>query len=258
MGMNEQEINSLQLGMEAYDRGDYALAFPHLLKAAEAGDREAQFRCGDLYQDDEKGEKFNVEKAMYWYKKAAEQGHAEAQCRCGLAYDLGWGEEETDEETDPELALYWYGEAAKQGHAEAQYYYGGMYENGHGTDADLEKALYWYEKAAMQGNTDAMCQIAFIYEIEINPADLEKALYWYEKAASNGNEEAMVSYNQLLQNITDQSDPEALEKVTTISQWVEFKIKQKDTEVISQWENKARQGDAEAAYLCALAYRYGI
>ena len=97
--MNEQEINSLRLGIEAYDRGDYTVAFPLLLKAAEAGDREAQFRCGDLYQDEEKSGQFDVEKAMYWYEKAAKQRHAEAQCRYGLAYDIGWGEDGiTDEE----------------------------------------------------------------------------------------------------------------------------------------------------------------
>lgn len=248
--MDEQEI--LKSGMEAYDREDYALAFPYLLKAAEAGDREAQFRCGDLYQYEDKSGEFDEEKAMYWYEKAAKQGHAEAQYRYGLAYDTGWGADE-DEVTDVESAFYWYGKAAEQGHAEAQLSCGRMYENGKGTEENLEKALYWFEKAAAQGSADAMFDIGFIYEIEMEPKDLEKALYWYEKAAACGNEEAVFFRNNLSKNLFDSETPE---KEVTISQHEEIKIRQKDAEALSQWEDRARQGDAEAAYLCALVYRY--
>lgn len=208
--MDEQEI--LKSGMEAYDREDYALAFPYLLKAAEAGDREAQFRCGDLYQYEDKSGEFDEEKAMYWYEKAAKQGHAEAQLSCGR-----------------------------------------MYENGKGTEENLEKALYWFEKAAAQGSADAMFDIGFIYEIEMEPKDLEKALYWYEKAAACGNEEAVFFRNNLSKNLFDSEPPE---KEVTISQHEEIKIRQKDAEALSQWEDRARQGDAEAAYLCALVYCY--
>ncbi len=247
--MNEQEINSLRLGIEAYDRGDYTLAFPLLLKAAEAGDREAQFRCGDLYQDEEKSGQFDKEKAMYWYEKAAKQGHVEAQRRYGLAYYIGWGE---DGITDKEEAFYWYGKAAEQGHAEAQYHYGSMYEYGNGTEEDLEKAVYWYKKAARQGNTDAMCQIGFVYEVEMEPADLNKALYWYEMAAAEGNEEALFSCSQL----RDQMDIPDPESEGTIGPWEISKIRQRDPETIRKWEDKAGQGDPEAAYLCALFYLY--
>lgn len=210
IGMDEQEI--LKNGMEAYDRGDYALAFPYLLKAAEAGNREAQFRCGELYQYEDKSGEFDEEKAMYWYEKAAKQGHAEAQLS-----------------------------------------YGRMYVNGRGTEEDLEKALYWFEKAAAQGSADAMFDIGFIYEIEMEPKDLEKALYWYEKAAAGGNEEAVFFRKNLSKNLFDSEPPE---KEVTISQHEEIKIRQKDAEALSQWEDRARQGDAEAAYLCALVYHY--
>ena len=186
---------------------------------------------------------------MYWYEKAAKQGHAEAQCRYGLAYDIGWGE---DGITDEEEAFYWYGKAAGQGHAEAQYYYGNMYENGNGTEEDLEKALYWYEKAAKQGNTDAMSQIAFIYEVEMEPVDLNKALYWYETAAAKGNEEAIAAC-KILRDRMDILEPE---DEVTIGLWEASRIRQQDQEVISKWENEAGQGDPEAAYLCALFYLY--
>lgn len=65
----------------------------YLLKAANAGNREAQFLCGDLYQDEEKSGVFDEEKAMYRYRKAAEQGDAEAAYLFALAYQYGYGEE---------------------------------------------------------------------------------------------------------------------------------------------------------------------
>lgn len=56
-------------------------------KAAEAGDAEAQSRCGDLYLNGN-GEDILVSRRMahHWYMEAAKQGHVRAQLLCGEYY----------------------------------------------------------------------------------------------------------------------------------------------------------------------------
>lgn len=83
-------------------------------KAAEAGDAEAQARCGDLYLNGN-GEDILVSRRMahHWYMEAAKQGHGNAQYALGEMYMCG------GVEADDEKAVYWYKKAAQQGVYEA-------------------------------------------------------------------------------------------------------------------------------------------
>ena len=61
------------------------------IRAAEAGDADAQYRLGVMYE-------FGLEvpqdeaEAVAWYRLAAEQGHATAQYDLGFSYANGLGE----------------------------------------------------------------------------------------------------------------------------------------------------------------------
>ncbi|CAB5379990.1 unnamed protein product [Rhizophagus irregularis] len=68
-------------------------AFYWYQKAAENGDKEAQFNLGVCYEEGIGIEKDEV-KASYWYQKAAQQGFSNAQYRLGFFYKIGKGVKE--------------------------------------------------------------------------------------------------------------------------------------------------------------------
>jgi TPR repeat protein len=80
-----------------------------IMKAAESGDPEAQYKLGFAY-DKGKGVDRNAEKSVYWLTKAAEQGHVTSQVRLGVIYFRG---EEVP--IDPVKMVYWFTKAAEQG-----------------------------------------------------------------------------------------------------------------------------------------------
>ncbi|CAB5366780.1 unnamed protein product [Rhizophagus irregularis] len=65
-------------------------AFNWYHKAAENGDKEAQFNLGACYEEGIGIEKDEV-KASYWYQKAAQQGFGDAQYRLGFFYKISKG-----------------------------------------------------------------------------------------------------------------------------------------------------------------------
>ena len=74
----------LQLGLEAYEAGDFAAALDVWRPAAEAGSTEAQYYLGVMYARGE-GVGQDPEIAFNWYRKAGSLGHARAQYNLGLA-----------------------------------------------------------------------------------------------------------------------------------------------------------------------------
>ena len=69
-----------------------------LLRGAQKGDREAQFRAGFSYESG-CGVPQSFEQAIHWYRKAAENGHPGAQNSLGTLYLRGLGVEQSDAET---------------------------------------------------------------------------------------------------------------------------------------------------------------
>ena len=93
-----------------------------LIRKAQNGDAEAQYRLGGFYQYGLGGFENNEEEAVKWYMKAAEQGHADALCCIGHCYRDGIFFKENKEE-----AMKWYLKAAEKGDAGAQYVLGDTY-----------------------------------------------------------------------------------------------------------------------------------
>lgn len=132
-------------GRAAARAGDFATAIAEWLPLAEAGDPEAQFNLGAVYESG-LGVAADPNKAMGWYAQAAGQGHPRAQYNLGVMYAEGRGVERNDVR-----AATWMREAARQDHAKAQYNLGVLYQTGRGLPKDQNLARFWFMRAAANG-----------------------------------------------------------------------------------------------------------
>lgn len=130
-----------------------------MLRAYE-GDRDAQFKVGVLFTNDQFGPP-DFEQAVYWYKQAARQGHVLAQYNLGHQYLTGVGVHKNEQ-----LAMQWWLEAAKQDHALAQFNVGRAYYLGIGLFENHEQSKYWFERAA--------------YNQEPKSIEILQQLGWYD------------------------------------------------------------------------------
>ena len=163
--------------------------FAKTVKAAEAGNAEAQFELGNMYFYGRNGTPINNPLALTWYQKAAEQGYAAAQFAMGQMYAIGFTVQKNMSE-----AVKWYQKAAEQGHMEAiqklaLYYEGGNVEN-------YSEAAKWYQKAVEQGDMHAMYNVGQCYEEAQNNSE---AVRWYRKAAEQGIANAQWKLGHLYQ-----------------------------------------------------------
>lgn len=112
-----------------------------MLRAYE-GDRDAQFKVGVLFTNDQLAAP-DFEQAVYWYKQAARQGHVLAQYNLGHQYLTGAGVEQSNTQ-----AMQWWLQAAKQNHPLAQFNIGRAYYLGIGLAEDHSQSKYWFQRAA--------------------------------------------------------------------------------------------------------------
>ncbi len=125
----------------------------HHIKA-QAGDAQAQFLLGVMYEKG-RGIAQDPVKAANWYRKAAQQDHIIAQLSLGNLYDKGLGVRQSYAE-----ARTWYTKAAVLGNPEAMYFLGSMYYNGDGLEKDLKTALAWLQRSAEQNYPMANMAVA--------------------------------------------------------------------------------------------------
>ena len=88
------------------DQASYATALEVWLPQAKAGDAEAQYYVGEIFEKG-LGTDPDYESAAVWYRRAAEQEYAAAQISLGYLFEQGLGVE-----TDEVEALNWYRRAA--------------------------------------------------------------------------------------------------------------------------------------------------
>lgn len=143
----------VELGMAAYEAGDYAEAAKSLKDSAIMGDPEAQFMLGRMFY---KGQFFKQDyvEAVKWYRKSAEQGN-----NWGLIFLAGMYEKGEGVEKDFAEAIKLYSKAAKQGDKIAQFYLGVMYHN----IGNKVKAKELFKKSCKQGLENA-CKVLKSYK----------------------------------------------------------------------------------------------
>ena len=119
--------------------------------------------------------------------KQAQAGNAEAQFKVAAMYALGKLGNKTPE--DREKMLEWLEKSAEQGFAKAQYQVGKSYKNGEGVEKDIDKAFEYFTKAAKQNNGDAQLALGKCYlKGKGVEKDEAKAKEWFKKAIKNEND----------------------------------------------------------------------
>jgi len=122
-------------------------AFDALLKAARAGDPEAQNQLGDAYALGE-GTVTNPKKAVEWYEKSAAQGQTDAMSSLGACKLSGDGAPKDVTEGARLIS-----EAIKKGNVSGRNLYNlaACYESGEGVASDRPRAMELYKESASKG-----------------------------------------------------------------------------------------------------------
>ena len=130
------------------------------LRAAEAGDVEAQFTIATMYHEGKDVER-DPAVAAAWFEKAAINDHAPSQFQLGVLLCTGQG-------VPPDLTqgLAWYERAAKLGHRLAQYNLAVMLAKGQGCEPDQERAAFWLQEAAERGLVEAKRALGNVSQAE--------------------------------------------------------------------------------------------
>jgi TPR repeat protein len=114
---------------------------PGLVKAAERGDADAQYRLAKHYGASKDSREKKL--ALNLFERSADQGHPRAAFHAGVMYEQGRGHKK-----NVKKAMERYEEAANAGNAEAMFTLAKKYEEGApGLKKDRKKAKNWYEKA---------------------------------------------------------------------------------------------------------------
>jgi len=185
----------VEAGWQAYLRGDFKTALGEIRPAAEAGDAQAQFYMGTLY-DAGAGVSRDQAAAASWYERAAEQGHAGAQFAIGLLYHDGSADGSVV--PDDEKAARWLLAAAEQDSALAQHLIGRMYRQGRGLPQDKDKALDWSLKAARRGVAGGQYEVGVL--LADKPTTREHLIYayaWFLLAARQAHPGAAENLREL-------------------------------------------------------------
>jgi TPR repeat protein len=105
--------DEFMLGKLAYEENDFKAAYAVLAPAAAAGNPNAQFYLGMMY-DFGYGLETDHERANALYLQAAEQGQDDAQFNLAISYSIGEGIEQDDDK-----AIYWLSKSAASGDKDA-------------------------------------------------------------------------------------------------------------------------------------------
>jgi hypothetical protein len=215
------------------------LAMMWLEKAANKGEKRAEFYLANIYCNDELLAPRNYHVAFIWAKKSAEHGLPEAQNLLGNLYWTGDGGQK-----NIGLAIEWWQKAAKNGETQAQYNLGTCYRDAIGVSRDYKEAVKWFKLAANSSNDllDAMnSELALAdlyYSGKFGAVNYSEAIKWYKKAADQNNPTAQV--NLAFINYYGKGIPVNYQEA---AKWV---------------AKAANNGDAKAALLLSGFYEQGI
>jgi TPR repeat protein len=165
-------LAAIKLAKEAYLKEDQAafkehrrVAMEWYTKAAEAGDRGAQFELAEMYN------------------RMNDFGRSENSRRHGV----------TDADCDFEAAMKWYLKAAKSKypHPGAMYRIGMLYLEGKGVTQDTQTAIKWLELASKGGAGWATEELTSLYRSgKLAPKNIAKALELLRAEAESGSHSA--------------------------------------------------------------------
>jgi TPR repeat protein len=195
--------DDLQMGVDAFNKKNYAQALKILQPLAEAGNAEAQFTLGAMY-----GQGTGVErdraKSLELITKSADQGNLDALERMVMAYAFKPGADDAEVDAIFARALKTYQEEADKGNTKAMNKIAGMHAMGFSFEQSDAEALKWYKKAAELGDATAQFKVGYYFYSGIG-GDKKESKAWFEKAAAQGKTEAKeyldeIAYSEGLKN----------------------------------------------------------
>lgn len=156
---------SVNAGIDAWQKADYASAVAIWRPLAEQGNADAQFNLGQAYRLG-RGVPANLATAKSWLEKAANQRHVDAETTLGLLlFQNG----------DQAPGLKWLRMAAEQGEPRAMLIYGTALVNGDSVTQDPILGYAYVSRANAQGLPAAKDIVAQLDQV-MNPANRKKAL----------------------------------------------------------------------------------
>ena len=161
----------LSLIMSSSPMENELLAFETMMKAANMGLPDAQFRVGVFYLGSQNNANYpqrDTKLAFYWVEKSAFNDFEAAQFLLARMYEVGVGVEVSNVK-----AFDWFYKAALAGLAQAQYTVGQYFEKGLIGEANIKEAYTWKLKAAKQG----MIEVNNVLMVENNGYISEAATY---------------------------------------------------------------------------------
>jgi TPR repeat protein len=107
-GRKLRPLTDMEIAQDAYSKGDFPKALDHFRAAAVAGDADAMYYTGVMYNEAEGIAKADQKEAIRWYEKAAAREQPKALTAMGRLYVTGYGVER-----DPKKALELFERAVK-------------------------------------------------------------------------------------------------------------------------------------------------
>ena len=206
--------DDFQVGLDAYNQGNYQTAIEIWGPLAEGGDPAAQTNMGFLYYHG-RGVPLDYEEAVEWYRLAVSRGYADAAFNLGVAYAEGNGVEQDFDE-----ALKLYTAAAEAGYAPAQVIVGNIHFLGEwGVAVDHSEGVKWYLQAAKQDDVVAQFLMANVY---LNgqgvPPDLVQAYKWLLVAQAGDHPDAQENGEGLRLAIAAALSPEQIAEAEQLAE----------------------------------------
>lgn len=124
---------------------------PYTLRAAQAGDAEAQLRLAKTILLGGGHDSLQLAEAVRWLQSAAEKGSLQAMVQLGRLYRSGFGVLQ-----DYGLAHKWITTAAERGDPEGMLEMGRLYRDGVGIPRDALLAYVWFNRAAAALHVEAV------------------------------------------------------------------------------------------------------
>lgn len=183
---SQEDFEAVEIGIDAWDRGDYVAALGELKPLAEAGNMIAEFCTGLVYFLNVNGVPQDTKEALKWFRVAAENDSVGALLVVGLMYRGGEGVEQNSSE-----AFTWLLRAAERGDAEAQTTVGIMYDNGEGIPENDIRAAEMHQLSAEQGYRVGMANFAGVYALGIGVTKDPVASFMWAQLAQNGGVEGL-------------------------------------------------------------------
>ena len=185
-----------QKGLEAAQKGNYAVAYWEWTVAAEQGDAVAQLFLGQMFFEG-LGVLQDYKVAKMWFEKSASNNISMAQNNLGSIYENGKGVAQ-----DLQKAAIWYQKAAVQGDKNAQFNLGAFYFD-EGGDLNLMYSYMWFKISLENGVNIARENVDFL-KTKMSSSHLEKADFFiYEclkKQRGCLERLAHMTFNPLTQN----------------------------------------------------------